>query len=43
MALLLAPIQIGKRNRLTRSDRMLKLSEVPDGSFLRSSGMIRSG
>jgi len=43
MTLLLAPIQIAKRNRLTRFYRMLKLPEVPDGSFPRSNGMIRSG
>jgi hypothetical protein len=43
MTLLLAPIQIAKRDRLTCFDRMLKQSEGPDLPVLRFNGMIRLG
>ncbi len=43
MTLLLAPVQIAKRNRLTCFDRMLKQPEVPDLSLLRFNGMIPPG
>jgi hypothetical protein len=43
MTLFLAPIQIGKRNRLTHFDRMLKLPEVPDLQILRFNGMVSPG
>ena len=41
MTLLLALIEIVKRNRLTCLDRMLQLSEVPDLSVLRPDWVVR--
>jgi hypothetical protein len=43
MTLLLASIQVAKRNRLPYFYRMLKLFEVSDLSFLRSNRVIRPG